>query len=276
MLKTRILTALIMLAVLYGILAWAPVSAFAWFCLVLTGLAGWEWARLLGWQGSRAVAYGLAMVAATGAWFAAYQAMGTATPVRILWWLSAAFWLLGAPFALRQGVQTLSSCKKMGLAVMGAVILPACWFALTSAREISVPYLISVMLLVWAADVGAYFSGKAFGKRKLAPQISPGKSWEGAIGGGILVLVIAAVAVTTHWFAPTLYTRLVTVYGVVISVMVLIGLVGMSIVGDLFESLLKRQAGMKDSSQLLPGHGGILDRVDALLPVLPLAALLFL
>jgi phosphatidate cytidylyltransferase len=131
-----------------------------------------------------------------------------------------------------------------------------------------------VALLVWAADVGAYFVGKAIGRRKLAPTISPGKSWEGAIGGAELVAVIASVAGITHWFAPTWFSYELDQRGAVTALALTILLVAASIGGDLFESLLKRQVGMKDSSRLLPGHGGVLDRIDALLPVFPLAALL--
>ncbi|MGZ5183428.1 MAG: phosphatidate cytidylyltransferase, partial [Ramlibacter sp.] len=137
-------------------------------------------------------------------------------------------------------------------------------------------FLLSVMAIVWVADIGAYFSGKAFGKRKLAPSISPGKSWEGAIGGGIAVLVLAALSVQFGGaaFADTFAARVANTLGWPVLVAVLVLMVAASIVGDLFESQLKRRAGMKDSSSLLPGHGGVLDRIDALIPVLPLAALI--
>jgi phosphatidate cytidylyltransferase len=133
-------------------------------------------------------------------------------------------------------------------------------------------------VLVWIADIGAYFSGKAFGKRKLAPTISPGKSWEGAIGGGVAVLVIASisilVATDTSWLQDSFAVRLQARFGWGVTLLALLVIVAASIIGDLFESQLKRRAAIKDSSNLLPGHGGVLDRVDALIPVLPLAALL--
>jgi phosphatidate cytidylyltransferase len=128
--------------------------------------------------------------------------------------------------------------------------------------------------VVWLADIGAYFAGKAFGKHKLAPAISPGKTWEGAAGGWLAVIVVAGAAVATHALAPTLYSDLVLRLGTPRAFVALTLLVAFSVVGDLFESMLKRQAGVKDSSGLLPGHGGVLDRIDALLPVLPLAMLL--
>jgi phosphatidate cytidylyltransferase len=134
------------------------------------------------------------------------------------------------------------------------------------------------MALVWIADIGAYFSGKAFGRRKLAPTISPGKSWEGAIGGGLAVLLIASVSIvaapSAPWLQDSFAVALHTRFGWTGALPVLLLLVAASIVGDLFESQLKRRAGLKDSSSLLPGHGGVLDRIDALIPVLPLAALI--
>jgi phosphatidate cytidylyltransferase len=150
----------------------------------------------------------------------------------------------------------------------------ACWHALVAARMAGVPFVLSLMLVVWLADIGAYFAGKAFGRHKLAPAISPGKTWEGAIGGWLAVVIVAAAATVLHAFEPTLYSALLERLGAVRTVGALTLLVVFSVVGDLFESMLKRQAGVKDSSGLLPGHGGVLDRIDALLPVLPLAMLL--
>jgi phosphatidate cytidylyltransferase len=132
------------------------------------------------------------------------------------------------------------------------------------------------MAIVWVADIGAYFAGKAFGKHKLAPKISPGKSWEGAIGGCIAVLVLGSLSVIYGGplFANTFAVRVEHAFGWAALLPILVLLVAFSIAGDLFESQLKRRAGMKDSSNLLPGHGGVLDRIDALIPVLPLAALI--
>ena len=130
------------------------------------------------------------------------------------------------------------------------------------------------MALVWVADIGAYFAGKAFGKHKLAPSISPGKSWEGAIGGWVAVLLIAGGSTLIPQLQDTFAAQLLMRKGIVISAVLLSLISAASVVGDLFESMLKRRAGMKDSSHLLPGHGGVLDRIDALIPVLPLAVLL--
>jgi phosphatidate cytidylyltransferase len=137
-----------------------------------------------------------------------------------------------------------------------------------------VAFVLSLLLVVWLADIGAYFAGKALGRHKLAPSISPGKTWEGAIGGWVAVIVIGSIAAVTLVFAPTLFTAFVEHLGWARALVALTVLVAFSVIGDLFESLLKRQAGVKDSSGLLPGHGGVLDRIDALLPVLPIALLL--
>jgi phosphatidate cytidylyltransferase len=138
--------------------------------------------------------------------------------------------------------------------------------------ERGLAYLATVCALVWAADIFAYFGGRALGKRKLAPTISPGKSWEGAISGLVAVIVVAfiVVAVTVHPHG-NLFWLLRDRLGVAGLVVALVALVALAIVGDLVESLAKRAAGIKDSSQLLPGHGGVLDRIDALLPVFPAA-----
>ena len=158
---------------------------------------------------------------------------------------------------------------------LGLVVLTAAWLALVESKAQGLNYLLSVLCLVWAADIGAYFGGRTFGRRKLAPTISPGKSWEGVIAGQLAVMLLAAawVQLDRAWpvDGPSLYSRLLLGYGPLGMAVALAALTGMSVVGDLFESLIKRQAGEKDSSQLLPGHGGVLDRIDALLPVLPIS-----
>jgi phosphatidate cytidylyltransferase len=157
------------------------------------------------------------------------------------------------------------------------VLIGCAWVAMVQARLTGLGFLLSVLLLVWMADIAAYFGGKSFGRRKLAPSVSPGKTWEGAISGFIGVFVLAAAWLwgDSRGLASesSLYARLWT-FGPFLAALSLAFLVTMSVVGDLVESLVKRSAGVKDSSGLLPGHGGVLDRVDALLPVLPLAMML--
>ncbi|MDO8439471.1 MAG: phosphatidate cytidylyltransferase, partial [Telluria sp.] len=162
------------------------------------------------------------------------------------------------------------------LATLYAVTIIGCFAAMLMFFKQSAVYLLSVLALVWIADIGAYFSGKAFGKRKLAPSISPGKSWEGAIGGGIAVLLISSLVILfgQPWLLDTFVVRLQAAWGWAATLAILAVISAASVVGDLFESQLKRRAGVKDSSNLLPGHGGVLDRIDALIPVLPLAALI--
>jgi phosphatidate cytidylyltransferase len=150
------------------------------------------------------------------------------------------------------------------------------WLALAQARVVSINFVLSVLCIVWMADIGAYAAGRAFGKHKLAPSISPGKSWEGVYGGLLGVMLLAVV--WTLWIdralavdAPSVFTRLRSASGWIGMLAACAALAGLSVVGDLFESLVKRAAGAKDSSRLLPGHGGVLDRIDALMPVLPAA-----
>jgi len=141
-------------------------------------------------------------------------------------------------------------------------------------REIGALALFVAMAIVWVADIAAYFFGRAFGRHKLAPAISPGKSWEGAVGGFAAVAVAGLAAAAVPALAHTLPARLVAVWSPPGAAAALVGLAALSIVGDLHESLLKRQAGVKDSGTLLPGHGGVLDRIDALIPTMPAAMLL--
>jgi phosphatidate cytidylyltransferase len=159
--------------------------------------------------------------------------------------------------------------------LLGFVLLWTAWLALAAAKSIGINFILSVFCLVWSADIAAYFGGKAFGKRKLAPGISPGKSWEGVWSGMIGALVLAMIWLWIDASVETdslsLWTRLYKSFGGAGLVLIVVYLAVMSVVGDLFESLVKRSAGAKDSSGLLPGHGGVLDRVDALLPVFPLA-----
>jgi phosphatidate cytidylyltransferase len=176
---------------------------------------------------------------------------------------------------LRAGPQrwaTLPQGVRIGI---GLALLGVAWLALAQARIIGVNYLLSLLCVVWMADIAAYFGGRTFGRRKLAPTISPGKSWEGVVSGMLGVLLLSAVWMAIDARVATdsasLFTLLRQRYGVPLMVLAVLGLVAMSVVGDLFESLIKRAVGAKDSSGLLPGHGGVLDRIDALLPVLPCA-----
>ncbi len=272
MLKQRVITALVLLAILLPAL-FAPVAwPFAVVTLVMIGAAGWEWARLNGASFAAAVGMGaLLCVACGGALWAGWV---SAAP-RAAWWCATLVWVLGGAWALKGGPAAWSSLSKPLRWTLGLVALWMAWLALANARAAGVNFILSVFCLVWAADIAAYFGGKAFGKRKLAPAISPGKSWEGVWSGmaGVLALAALWISLDRSWAvdSKSLYTLLRERHGTFGLVLVLVFLAAMSVVGDLMESLVKRSAGVKDSSGLLPGHGGVLDRVDALLPVFPLA-----
>ena len=271
MLKQRVITALVMIALLLPAL-FAPVAwPFAGLTLILIAAAGWEWSRLNGAPGL-AIALGACLAAAcvVAFWFGWHAA-----PPRLAWWIATLAWVIGAAFVLRGGPQAWPAVPVVARLAIGLALLWAAWLAMAAARTVGVNFVLSIFCLVWAADIAAYFGGKAFGKRKLAPSISPGKSWEGVWSGMLGALVLAGVWLwIDRSFAvdsPSAYGRVVTRLGFAGGLFVVVFLAAMSVVGDLFESLVKRAAGAKDSSRLLPGHGGVLDRVDALLPVFPIA-----
>ena len=192
---------------------------------------------------------------------------------RLFWSVATLAWVFGGALVLAQGVAGWPQLSRALRLLIGALLLAVAWLAMVGAWRQGVNLLLSMFALVWAADIAAYFGGRAFGRRKLAPGISPGKSWEGVWSGmlGALLLAIVWIVLDRHLAlgAPSLYSRLLATGGPVLLVVAVIFLSSLSVVGDLFESLVKRAAGAKDSSALLPGHGGVLDRIDALLPVLP-------
>ncbi|AXF08260.1 phosphatidate cytidylyltransferase [Paraburkholderia sp. GV068] len=271
MLKTRVITAIVLLAVFLPVTLFAPVGAFGALIAFVVVFAAWEWARLLKLGGAGPVIYALVAAVALVASTRLGIGVDSAQP---FYKAAAIFWVIAGPFVLLRKPTLAQGAWRSFLLLVGIVIFVACWHALVAARMQGVPFVLSLLLLVWLADIGAYFSGKAFGKHKLAPAISPGKTWEGAIGGWLAVMIVAVAAVLSHAFEPTLYSELWAHWGAPRALLALTLLVAFSVVGDLFESMMKRQAGVKDSSGLLPGHGGVLDRIDALLPVLPLAMLL--
>ncbi|WP_133648491.1 phosphatidate cytidylyltransferase [Paraburkholderia flava] len=271
MLKTRVITAVVLLAIFLPVTLFAPVGAFGALIAFVVVFAAWEWARLLKLGGAGPIVY--ALIAAVALVASTRLGTGLQSP-RPLFQAAAVFWVLAGPFVLLRKPTLAEGAWRPFLFLAGIVVFVACWHALVAARIAGVPFVLSLLLLVWLADIGAYFAGKAFGRHKLAPSISPGKTWEGAVGGWLAVMIVAVLAVAVHTFDPTLYSALYAQMGGLRTLVALTVLVAFSVIGDLFESMLKRQAGVKDSSGLLPGHGGVLDRIDALLPVLPLAMLL--
>lgn len=262
MLKQRIITALFLLPVALCGFFLLEGWAFALFIGAVVTLGGWEWARLAGFEAQPVrVAYA-ALVALL--LVALYRLPGLAPcllAVAMLWWVLATLLVLSYPDSSRYWGGT------PGKLLIGLLILLPAWqgLMLLKAWPLGNLLILAVMVLVWGADIGAYFSGKAFGKRKLAPRVSPGKSWEGAIGGLLFSLGLTlAVGLYRGWTPREL----------VLALLVAAGVVAISVVGDLTESMFKRQAGVKDSSQLLPGHGGVLDRIDSLTAAVPVFAVL--
>ncbi len=274
MLKQRVVTAVLLLLVLIPVLFYPAPEPFMGLTLLLIGAAGWEWGRLNGLLLPASLSLGLAAVLSCALlWWLGWVGMDTPR----LWLLSAAGWVLGGSLLLARGVGYWTGLARAPRLALGFLILVLAWLALAQARHLGINFLLSVLLLVWVADISAYFAGHAFGRYKLAPSISPGKSWEGVGGGlaGVVLLATAWVLADSYWQAqrPSLYTILWLKW----QGMLLLGLaylVALGVVGDLLESLVKRGASVKDSSGLLPGHGGVLDRIDALLPALPAAMML--
>ena len=271
MLKTRVITALVLLAVFFPILFLLPAIYIGAFFLVALLTAAWEWSRLLAPEARRAawlyVLFSLAIILFL-------LGMKNASWQFALLLLAVIFWFFVAPFILAKGINLSLQKLRPFYVVLGLILLPATWFALVFLRELGLIFLLTSMTLVWVADIGAYFIGKSFGKRKLAVQISPGKSVEGAIGGLVLSYGYALLCVAYLPFESSLFGAWAIRFGWIPMFLMVTVLVAFSIFGDLFESQLKRLAGVKDSSHLLPGHGGVLDRVDALIPTMPIAALL--
>ena len=262
MLKQRIITALVLLPIALVGFFLLEGAAFALFIGAVVSLGAWEWARLAGfaaqplrvlYAGSvAALLFGLYQLPALAPWVLLFG---------VVWWAVATVLVLSYPASSRYwpGVP--------GKLVIGLLILLPAWQGLVLFKQwpLANGLILAVMVLVWAADIGAYFAGKTFGKRKLAPQVSPGKSWEGLVGGLLTSLLITlAVGLYRGWLGSELLLGLA---GATLVVLI-------SVVGDLTESMFKRQSGVKDSSNLLPGHGGVLDRIDSLTAAVPVFAVL--
>jgi phosphatidate cytidylyltransferase len=278
MLKQRVITAVILLAILLPALFWPSPYPFAGIALILIAAAAWEWGRLNGAGPAGSIAMGAGcVVLCAAAWYADWLSKS----LQWLWLVTGALWVLAGGLLIRMGVAGWPRIPRVVRLAGGLLALWVAWLAVAQARVIGINFLLSVLVLVWVADIAAYFAGRTFGlkftSRKLAPAISPGKSWEGVWGGMVGVVVLAVVwALSDRSLdanVPSLYSHLAA-RGWWLLVIGAVFLAAMSVVGDLTESLVKRAAGAKDSSNLLPGHGGVLDRVDALLPTLPLAMML--
>jgi phosphatidate cytidylyltransferase len=269
-LKQRVITAVVLLALLAGALAWSAV-AFELLATVIVAAALGEWMRLVRWPRAAAVA-GAAVFGAVLFILALAAPQWIERVLLPLCALATVVWAALAVLLLQADAMTVRMPRGVSTA-LAVVLTAAAWAALVHFLLEGVVVLFSVLVIVWLADTAAYFAGRAFGRRKLAPHISPGKTWAGVVGAIVAVIAVALVAWRFAPAADVLSNRLLEGLGTAGAVL-LAALVMVSVVGDLFESLMKRQAGVKDSSHLLPGHGGVYDRVDALLPTLPLAVLL--
>ncbi len=261
MLQQRVVTALALVGILLACLFWLPLVA--WDVLVsiplLVGLA--EWARLAGMSAGRAIIYAMSgMVFSLLVWF-----------LHLSVWLyiaSGLLWLLVVPLWLTAGWKLASPWLRLPL---GILVLAPMWLSMVDFRRQGAWWVLGLMMVVWIADSAAYFTGRAIGRHKLAPAISPGKTWEGVFGAlaGVLLYGAFLMLFLGHqmpnpraWLVPVLLFLVLMLY--------------LGIIGDLFESWIKRLADVKDSGHLLPGHGGMLDRIDALTSTLPVAALIIL
>ena len=272
MLRLRVVTAIVLLAILLPALASSHPLPFAVVTLALIGAGAWEWTRLNGVAPAGALSAGVSLAAGGAIWL---WVMADTSPAPIVWWASALTWVLGGAWALRVGPQAWHGAPVTLRVALGLGVLAMAWLAMVGARAQGLNFILSVFCLVWVADIAAYAGGRLFKGPKLAPTISPGKTWSGALCGVVGVFALAGlwVFVERGWpeVEPSLFARLLRDGYAVAGVLALALLAAMSVVGDLVESLVKRAAGVKDSSGLLPGHGGVLDRVDALLPVFPVA-----
>lgn len=258
MLKTRILTSALLIPGFLAALFLLPEVYWSLFILLVCSIGIWEWAAMAGFSLNGRIAY-------TGVTLSAGLVIIIVTALRLInlesyamfWGILAAtcFWMLVAPMWL---VTRVKLDNRLILGLVGWVLVLPVWLSMVSLRTVSPWLLLGVIFAVWVADSAAYFAGKRFGKHKLAPLISPGKTWEGVFGAWVAVSIYGAILCYSlkldYWLVVGLW-----------------GLTVLSIMGDLLESLVKRQAGVKDSGNLLPGHGGLLDRIDGLTSSLPLA-----
>lgn len=275
MLKTRVITAVALVPVLLLALFWFPKWAWGAFTLVVVLAACWEWSRFCGFSERAGMVYRLVTLMLAFAFFGLYLQTNAPSAMRItsqaLFIAAGVFWLLVVPLWL---FKTWRPKFPVLVGLAGWLVVFPTWAAFLLLHDISPLLLLTLMVIVFVADIGAYFAGRRFGKVKLAPAISPGKTWEGVVGG-----LIAVMAFFLAWFAALRHlqdapwSKSLVDFGALLPLVFLL-LAAVSVVGDLFESWMKRCAGMKDSSNLLPGHGGVLDRIDALTAALPIAGLL--
>lgn len=273
MFKQRLITALILAPLMIGGIFFLPIEQFAYFIGFIVTVAAWEWANLSGYESPVArIAY--AAVIAVIIAVTAYLMNSYAEIHRIILALGAAWWLLACVLVVQYPKQVSLWQAKPVRAILGLFVLIPMWvgFMTLKSQPYSALIIVYVMLLIWGADTGAYFAGKTWGNKKLAPNVSPGKSWAGFWGGLAttgLIAVIFSLCVN-QWLRPMMIEDFA-----LLAVMTFITAI-ISVMGDLVESMMKRHRGIKDSSQLLPGHGGVLDRIDSMASAVPVFAFFML
>lgn len=284
MLKQRIITALILAPAAISAIFYLPINYFAILLMAIIGIGSWEWARFMGLvdtvQRLGYVVVTSAIIAALWfllpvdeTWLVITGVQHEITSIlwlSVLWWLFAAFLMFLYPKS-----SSFWANNKFIIAIFGWLTLVPTWLAFMVLRTNNhlldefqgAQLLMYLFMLVWSADVGAYFVGKSLGKRKLMPNVSPGKTIEGFLGGVVCASILTViVGFSLQWSSDKFMTAL----------MVTLLITSISVLGDLTESMFKRQAGVKDSGTILPGHGGILDRIDSLTATAPVFALCYL
>lgn len=262
MLKQRLLTALLLAPLALAGVFLLPLDLFIFFLDLVIVLAAWEWAGLSGFSNvKQRLIYAFSMALAVAGLHVGYEQLPVSLvlSIAVVAWLVALYWVVRFPLFSGWG-------ERWQRGLIGLVVLLPCWLAFVSLKAMPTGevLILFLFLLIWGADVGAYFAGKRFGKVKLAYKVSPGKTREGVYGGMFVCLCVA--------LGFAFYMELTMLQQVYLLVLALLtGVV--SVLGDLFESMLKRHEGIKDSSNLLPGHGGVLDRIDSLTAAAPLFVL---
>lgn len=253
MLRQRIITAIVSLVLIGIVLFVLPQQYAEWLIGLLLVVGAWEWAGFLGMSSAAARATYTAIITACLAlvYFVIPEKTTLLLQIACVWWFIAFLWNLRFPTAIPMAVRW----------ICGLLVIVPLYAALIFLIRLGVEYLLFTMLIVWAADAGAYFAGKRFGRVKLAPAISPGKTWEGVIGG---LLLVGALAVAVGIWRDL---------SIGVFLPFCLAVAGISVVGDLTVSMFKRTAGVKDSGSLFPGHGGVLDRIDSVAAAAPMFAL---
>ena len=267
MLRTRIASAIVMLLVTAAALWGLGPRGWAIACAAILTIGAWEWARLAGLSGRACIAMGAVFAAAyilVAVWSGAVDGRVMSERALPIYAIGAVFWIIAAPIWL--AVNPRKPPAYVVIACAALTLIPA-YLGIVELRSFGIGAFVMVCAIVWIADIAAYFFGRTLGRNKLAPSISPGKTWEGALGG------VATVALYAACIARPFNEQMGLALPLLVMVLAAMVLAALSIVGDLYESALKRQAGLKDSGRLLPGHGGVLDRLDAMIAVLPIAML---